>query len=48
MYYSKNKYFKNAIENYVSDNNWVMTTKLDENTILNKDYTIKQNVKTVK
>lgn len=48
MYYSKNKYFKNAIENYISDNNWVMTTKLDENTILDKDYHDKTECKNCK
>ena len=43
MYHSKNRYFKNEINEYIKDNGWIKTDLLNSK-VFDKDYTIKLNV----
>ena len=38
MYHSKNKYFKNEIEEYIKDNGWIKTDSLNSKVFFDKDY----------
>jgi mannosyltransferase OCH1-like enzyme len=38
MYHSKNKYFKNEIEEYIKDNGWIKTDSLNNKVFFDKDY----------
>ena len=41
MYHSKNRYFKNEINEYIKDNGWIKTDSLNSKVFFDKDYTDK-------